>query len=155
MTLKSHIPFFTVPLAIAMLCALVAGVVWGRYGIPHDIPRFTIFCFFCIYQLVSGLIKWNKPYIMAVDNGLIVFGRWFSNQPSLVIPWSDIKRSAGRTFSTFSVELIDGPTVKIPVNGVSGSALKELLAMIESKTGKVNTSHSTLNPAHVTFHPEP
>jgi hypothetical protein len=152
MKLKSYIPFLTVPLSVAMLTILVVDAARGKFHPSMDMPRYLIWGILCTLWLVSGLIKWNKPYVTADDNGLTVRSRWFSNQPSFVIPWSEIKRCAGRTFWDFRVELLDGQTIKIPINGMPGNALGALSSLIETKTGNAIGIGSPLagTPSHTT-----
>lgn len=64
----------------------------GNFDSSKDILRYIIWSLWGGYSLVSGLIRWNKPYIMT-----------------------------------------DGGTIKIPINGMSGKAVTELLALIDRK----------------------
>ena len=82
MNFKSHIPFFTVPLAFALLSMLVVDAIYGQF-VPHtDIPRYTIGTIWGLYGFVSGLVQWNKPYVSTDERGIMVYGRRFSNYPT-------------------------------------------------------------------------
>jgi len=138
MNYKSYIPFVTLPASVVMLTTLAIDAVSGKFDVSRDIPRYSIWGVLCSLWLVTGLIKWNKPYITADDSGLTVRGRWFSNQPSFVMPWAEIKGHRGRTFYDIKIELLDGELIKIPINGMSGKSLRELLSYIETKAGSAN-----------------
>ena len=144
MKIKSYIPFLTVPTAVAWFC-LIAYELLGNshfkhfepdpYG--HAIGR-VILSIMVMWGLISGLIHWNKPYVIADDDGIRVMGRPFSRHPSIILAWRDIKRHLGRTFLDFRVECTDGRIIKIPINGMSGSGLNSLLSMIENKSESAN-----------------
>ena len=138
MKLKSYIPFLTVPLSIALLSALIFDASRGQFDLRMDIPRYVFWSVLSISWLISGAIKWNTPYISADNTGLTVRNRSYSNRPSLVLPWTKIRRHTGRKLSSFGIESSEGKIIKIPINGMSGRALQSLLFLIEEKTKNAN-----------------
>lgn len=141
MNFKSQIPFFTVPLALVVLSTLSIGAMYGRFDPSVDIGRFVFLGLGGIYWLITGLIHWNKPYVATDDKGLTVYGRHFSNQPTKKVPWDLMRGHASRTFGDIRFEISDGQTIKIPINGMSGKAVTELLALIE-ENGIMRTTRS-------------
>ncbi len=138
MNAKSYIPFLTVPLAMVMLAILTTDALRGRFDPRMDLPRYIVWGSLCTIWLITGLIKWNRPYVTVDETGVTVRGRWFSNRPSLAVPWGNIRRHTGREWSTFGIESVDGKITKIPINGISGKALESLLAKIQERTETAN-----------------
>ena len=136
MKLKSYIPFLTVPLSFIMLTILSVDIIRGEFESRTDLYRFVIGGTLCIIWIISGLIKWNKPYITTNDDGLSIRNRWFSNQPSIVISWSKIEKHSGRTLYNFKLILFDGEIIKIPINGMLGKDLNSLISLIERKSNQ-------------------
>ncbi len=143
MNFKSQIPFLTVPLALVVLSTLLVGAVYGRFDPSTDIARYAILGLGGSYWLISGLIRWNKPYVTADDKGLTVYGRQFSNQPTIEIPWDLMRGHIGRSFWDIRLEMADGETIKIPINGMSGKAVAELLILIDESGRGSGTSALT------------
>lgn len=141
MTFKSHIPFFTVPFSLVLLSILLVDAACGNFDSSKDIPRYVIWSLWGGYSLVSGLIRWNRPYVMTDDKGLTIYGRQFSNQPTKEIPWDSIQSHIGRSFGNIRLKMADGETIKIPINGMSGKAVTELLALID-RTKMRNANHA-------------
>jgi len=142
MNFKSHIPFLTVPLALVLLSILLVDAVCGNFDSSKDIPRYAIWSLWGGYFLVSGLIRWNKPYVMTDDKGLTVYGRLFSNHPTKEIPWGLIQGHTGRSFWDIRLKMADGGTIKIPINGMSGKAVAELLTLIDKRESGMRTMRS-------------
>ena len=136
MKFKSHIPFISVPFSIIALSLMAIPLFQSNQMQFKDVFLFLFYGTFCCIWLLSGIIKWNKPYIIADDNTLTIHGRLFSNKATLAIPWSEIKRHRGRSLSVFKIESFEKKTVKIPINGISEKALNTLLSLIETKTKK-------------------
>ncbi len=132
MKFKSYIPCLTVPIGLVMLIILVADATRGRFDSSTDIPMYAIWGIVCSLSLVSGLIRWNIPYVTIDESDLTVRGQWFSRQPSRVIEWGLIKRHVGRSFFDIKIELSDGKTIKIPINGMSGKSVGAILDYINS-----------------------
>ena len=138
MKAKSKIPFLKVPLAMVMLAILVADAMREGFDPRMDTPRYIFWSVLCASWIISGVIKWNTPYITEDDAGVTVRGRWFSNEPTLFLPWERIKRHTGRTLTRFGIESPEGTITRIPINGISARDLKALLARIEERTGNAN-----------------
>jgi hypothetical protein len=142
MNFKSQIPFLTVPFALVVLSTLLIGAMHGRFDPSADIGRFVFLGLGGIYWLITGLIHWNKTYVATDDRGLTVYGRHFSNRPSMKIPWDLMRGHANRSFWDIRLEMSDGQTIKIPINGMSGKAVTELLALIDEKENGMRTTRS-------------
>ncbi len=138
MKMKSYIPYLTVPLAVVMLTIMAVDVLRGQFDPCMDGYRYIIWSILSAVWLISGLIKLNRPYITVDEMGVTVRNRWFSNHPSLVLPWDSIRGHTGRTLGNIRIESLDGRITKIPINGISGRALESLLSVIEARTGNAN-----------------
>ena len=136
MRLKSYIPFITVPLSVILLLIFAADAAGGSLDLSRDWFRHFVKLVLAAWWLSSGLIKWNKPYVVADDVGLTVFGHAFSMKPSASLLWLEIAGAAGRSFWDFQIRLADGGTVKIPINGMKGSEVDALLAVVAERAGR-------------------
>lgn len=136
MRLRSYIPYLTAPLGAIILVMFAVDAATGRLNLPRDWFRDLVKLFLAAWWLSSGLAKWNKPYVVADDVGLTVFAHAFSMRPSMSWLWLEIAGAGGRSFWDFRIRLADGRTVKIPINGMKGSELDSLLALVTDRAGK-------------------
>ncbi len=134
MTFKSQIPFLTVPLALVVLGTLLVDALNTRFNPSTDIGRYACLGLWSGYWLISGLIRWNKPYVTIDERGMTVYGRPFSNQPTQAIPWGSMQGRAKRSFCDIRIVMPDGQRIKIPINGMSDKSVTTLLALIDARS---------------------